>query len=69
VRDHGTVARIEVAPADIARLVGHRERLVRELKALGYTYVALDLEGYRPGAMDEALPNAERGPSTMLGPP
>ncbi|MCX5649292.1 MAG: ATP-dependent sacrificial sulfur transferase LarE [Planctomycetota bacterium] len=61
VRDHGSVARIEVSPADIARLVGHRERIVRELKALGYTYVAIDLEGYRPGAMDETLPNAERG--------
>ena len=56
VRDHGTIARIEVAPADIGRLAGHRERIVRELKALGYTYVALDLEGYRPGAMDETLP-------------
>jgi uncharacterized protein len=55
VRDHGTIARIEVAVEDLARLVGHRERIVRELKALGYTYVALDLEGYRPGAMDETL--------------
>ena len=56
VRDHETIARIEVAPADIGRLTEHRERLVRELKALGYTYVAMDLEGYRPGAMDEVLP-------------
>ncbi len=56
LRDHETIARIEVAPADIGRLTGHRERLVRELKALGYTYVAVDLEGYRPGAMDEVLP-------------
>ncbi len=56
LRDHETIARIEVAPADIGRLTEHRERLVRELKALGYTYVAMDLEGYRPGAMDEVLP-------------
>ena len=56
VRDHGTMARIEVAPADVARIVSRqRERLVRALKALGYTYVALDLEGYRSGAMDEVL--------------
>jgi uncharacterized protein len=56
VRDHGTVARIEVAPADIGRLSGKdRARIVRDLKALGYTYVALDLEGYRAGAMDEVL--------------
>jgi len=56
VRDHGTVARIEVAPAEIARLTArHRARIVRDLKALGYAYVALDLEGYRSGAMDEVL--------------
>ena len=59
VRDHGTVARIEVAPADIARLtVRHRAAIVRDLKALGYAYVALDLEGYRAGAMDEVLKEA-----------
>jgi len=56
VRDHETIARIEVAPADIGRLTEHRDRLVKELKALGYAYVTLDLEGYRAGAMDEVLP-------------
>jgi uncharacterized protein len=67
VRDHGTLARIEVAPADIERLtIKHRAQIVRDLKALGYTYVSLDLEGYRSGAMDEVLPqrkggNEERG--------
>ncbi len=55
LRDHETIARIEVAPADIARVVEHRDRIARELKALGYTYVACDLEGYRAGAMDEVL--------------
>jgi uncharacterized protein len=61
VRDHGSVARIEVCPADIARLtMRHRERLVHDLKAVGYTYVALDLEGYRSGAMDEVLPKSRR---------
>jgi pyridinium-3,5-biscarboxylic acid mononucleotide sulfurtransferase len=59
VRDHGTVARIEIAPADIDRLsVRHRARLTHDLKALGYTYVTLDLEGYRSGAMDEVLPQS-----------
>jgi uncharacterized protein len=54
VRDHGTVARIEVAPQDIETLtVRHRAMIVRRLKDIGYTYVALDLEGYRSGAMDE----------------
>jgi len=54
VRDHGSVARIEVDPRDIEALsVRHRAMIVRKLKALGFTYVAIDLEGYRPGAMDE----------------
>lgn len=61
VRDHETIARIEVAPSDIPHLIEHRERLTRDLKALGYAYVTADLEGYRAGAMDEVLPNAERG--------
>ena len=62
VRDHGAMARIEVAPADIERLtVRHRARIVRDLKALGYTYVSLDLEGYRAGAMDEVLPQRKEG--------
>jgi uncharacterized protein len=67
VRDHGALARIEVAPADIERLtIAHRTRIVQDLKGLGYTYVSLDLEGYRAGAMDEVLPqrkggNRERG--------
>lgn len=61
VRDHETIARIEVAPADIGRLVEHRDRLVRDVKTLGYTYVTVDLEGYRAGAMDEVLTNAEGG--------
>jgi uncharacterized protein len=56
VRDHGDVARIEVAPGDIEKAaVGHRARLVRALKALGYAYVTVDLQGYRSGAMDEVL--------------
>jgi len=60
VRDHETLARIEVAPADIPRLVArHRKRLVRGLKALGYAYVSVDLEGYRAGAMDEVLPKRD----------
>jgi len=57
VRDHGDVARIEVDPADLASLVapGAREDLVAALKEAGYRYVSLDLEGYRTGAMNEAL--------------
>jgi uncharacterized protein len=57
VRDHGRVARIEVAPGEVARLLesGVRERVVGALKDAGYTWVAADLEGYRVGAMNEGL--------------
>jgi len=61
VRDHGAVARIEVNPADFGRItIRNRVRLVRDLKRLGYTYVTLDLEGYRSGAMDEVLKGRPR---------
>jgi uncharacterized protein len=57
VRDHGPVARIEVAPAELDRMldVELRARVVAGVKQAGYLYVALDLQGYRTGAMNEAL--------------
>jgi uncharacterized protein len=55
VRDYGDTARIEVAPEDINELIEYRNEIVDNLKALGYTYVTLDLEGYRSGSMDEVL--------------
>ena len=60
VRHHGEVARIEVAAEALARLLDAavRERVVREVKAAGYRYVTLDLQGYRTGSLNEALPAA-----------
>jgi len=57
VRDHGRLARIEVPAADVAGLArpAVRARIVRRLKRLGYAWVALDLQGYRTGAMNEVL--------------
>jgi len=55
VRFGGTQARIEVSPAQIARLVEVREAVVIRMKELGFRYVALDLEGYRSGSMNEVL--------------
>jgi uncharacterized protein len=58
VRYHGETARIEVAAAEIPRLLDTtlREEIVREFKAAGFTYVALDLQGYRTGSMNETTP-------------
>ncbi len=55
VRHHGSIARIEVAKKDIPRALEFREKISKKLKEIGFTYAALDLEGYRSGSMDEAL--------------
>ena len=53
VRSHGALARIEVLPSDFEKLLAARERITARLKALGFTYVAMDLDGYRTGSMNE----------------
>lgn len=57
VRHHDTVARIEVDRAEFARILepGVSERIVARFKELGYTYVSLDLAGYRSGSMNANL--------------
>ncbi|MCD8197758.1 MAG: ATP-dependent sacrificial sulfur transferase LarE [Lachnospiraceae bacterium] len=57
VRIHDRLARIEVAPDEFDRISVKdiRETLCRELKALGFSYVTLDLMGYRTGSMNETL--------------
>jgi pyridinium-3,5-biscarboxylic acid mononucleotide sulfurtransferase len=52
VRDHGDVARIEVDPEEIERLAAARESIVEALRGAGYTFVALDLEGYATGSLN-----------------
>ena len=52
VRHHGDVARIEVEPEEIARLVAHREQVVGALREAGYKFVSLDLEGYASGSLN-----------------
>lgn len=55
VRCHGAIARIEVEPAEMDRLLAERRAIVARFKEAGFSYVALDLEGYRSGSMDEVL--------------
>lgn len=54
VRHHGTLARIEVEPGDIEVLLV-QEDLVGRFHQLGFTYVTVDLEGYRQGSMNDTL--------------
>ena len=57
VRHHDKIARIEVMPEDIPQLVQEplRSDLVARFKALGYSYVTLDLAGFRSGSMNVDL--------------
>ena len=58
VRIHGRIARIECLPEDISRFTqeeGLREKICRAFKEYGFSYVALDLMGYRMGSMNEVL--------------
>ncbi|MFC1485986.1 ATP-dependent sacrificial sulfur transferase LarE [Candidatus Latescibacterota bacterium] len=57
VRHHGPIARIEVAPGELPLLFegDNRKRIISHLKSLGYSYITVDLEGYRSGSMNEVL--------------
>jgi pyridinium-3,5-biscarboxylic acid mononucleotide sulfurtransferase len=57
VRHHDDLARIEVGRNELARALEPEtsETIVRELKALGYRYVTIDLQGYRTGSLNEGL--------------
>jgi uncharacterized protein len=61
VRHHGDVARIEVDPREMEKAFDCREQLLAGVRAAGYAFVALDLEGYETGALNRAWrPTARR---------
>jgi uncharacterized protein len=62
VREHGGCARIEVEAADIPRLLDDalRTRIVEGVRACGYAFVSLDLEGFASGKLNRLLSAAER---------
>src|SRR5712671_7589873 len=61
VRHHGDVARIEVEPREMEKAFDCREQLLAGVRAAGYAFVALDLEGYKTGALNRAWrPTARR---------
>ena len=57
VRLHGNVARIEVNPGDIEKMLDQKVRssVIEKLREIGFTYVAVDLEGYQQGSMNLSL--------------
>ena len=62
VRIHGNIARIEVLPEEITKIVeeDNRTKIANQLKAYGFDYVTLDLLGYRTGSMNETLDEKEK---------
>jgi len=56
VRFHDSIARLEIDGSELARIVDVRDRVVALGKELGFTYVALDLGGFRSGSLNEVLP-------------
>ena len=59
VRIHGKIARIEILPEDFEKILQEqtREKIYMELKKLGFSYVTLDIKGYRTGSMNEQIIN------------
>jgi pyridinium-3,5-biscarboxylic acid mononucleotide sulfurtransferase len=57
VRHHDELARLEIGRGEMARALEPEvgAAIVRELKAIGYRYVSLDLQGYRTGSLNEGL--------------
>lgn len=55
VRDHGTVARIEIPAVEFPNILEHRESILAACRKAGFTYISLDLEGFRSGSMNEVI--------------
>ena len=55
VRYHGDLARVEVPEKELDDALKYRAEIVQKVKHAGFTYVALDLEGFRSGSMNEVL--------------
>jgi uncharacterized protein len=63
VRLHDKLARVEISPDEMPRALAPEiaAAIANQLKAAGFTYVALDLEGYRQGSLNETLSPASQG--------
>lgn len=67
VRIHGMLARIEVWPEEFEKIMANKELIAASLKSFGFTYVTLDLQGYRVGSMNEALSDRVRSSFGEIG--
>jgi len=60
VRAHGTIARVEVSPEELDAAWALRTEIAEAIKACGFSYAAIDMDGYRTGSMNEVLPASQR---------
>lgn len=60
VRIHGTVARIELQKDEFEKLLQIADDVTAYFKEIGFTYVSLDLQGYRTGSMNETLKEEDK---------
>ena len=67
MRLHDKLARIEISPEEMPLAFSENmaAKMAQMLKKAGFTYVALDLEGYRQGSLNESLTKANRSPATV----
>jgi len=67
VRLHDNLARVEISPEEMSRATAPEmaAAISTQLKAAGFTFVALDLEGYRQGALNEVLPGKSAKPAKI----
>jgi uncharacterized protein len=63
VRHHDSLVRLEIAPSEMDRVLNREvvNQLAERFRELGFKYVTLDLQGYRSGSMNEALPESSLG--------
>lgn len=60
LRDHKGLARIEILPEDFKIIIDNKNKIIKTLKDLGFSYITLDLEGFRSGSMDEKLSDDDK---------
>jgi len=68
VRDHGGIARIEVPVDEIPRAAERRLEIAGALRKMGFSYITLDLTGFRSGSMNEPLGRASDAPAPVGDP-
>ena len=62
VRHHDTIARIEVRPEDLNKLISNelRQKVIAKMKSIGFKFVTVDLQGFRSGSLNEILTDSQK---------